>query len=67
MAQTPDALPIIDRHPEIEGLFFMAGDCGTSFKTGPAIGLALTEWAMRGRPKVVDVAPFRLARFTPIG
>lgn len=65
VAQTPDALPIIDRHPEIDGLFFAAGDCGSSFKTGPAIGRALAEWALRGRPEVVDVAPFRLARFAP--
>ena len=65
VAQTPDALPIIDRHPEMEGLFFTAGDCGAAFKTGPAIGRALAEWALRGRPQSVDVAPFRLARFAP--
>ncbi len=63
VAQTPDALPIIDRHPGLEGLFFTAGDCGSSFKTGPAIGRALAEWALRGRPEVVDINPFRLARF----
>lgn len=62
VSQTSDALPIIDRHPELAGLFFTAGDCGTSFKTGPAIGRALAEWALRGRPEVVDVEPFGLAR-----
>lgn len=65
VAQTPDALPIIDRHPELDGLFFTAGDCGSSYKTGPAIGRALAEWALSGRPEVVDVAPFQLARFAP--
>lgn len=67
VAQTPDALPIIDRHPQLDGLFFTAGDCGTSFKTGPAIGRALAEWALLGRPEVVDIAPFRLARFASSG
>ena len=63
VAQTPDALPIIDRHPTLEGLYFTAGDCGTSFKTGPAIGRALAEWALSGRPEVADITPFSLARF----
>jgi sarcosine oxidase subunit beta len=60
---TPDDLPIIDRHPEIEGLFYFAGDCGASFKTAPAIGRALAEWAVLGRPESVDVSAFGLARF----
>src|SRR5439155_1644354 len=38
---TPDDLPIIDRHPGIDGLYVFAGDGGSSFKTAPAIGRAL--------------------------
>ncbi|HET8629735.1 MAG TPA: FAD-binding oxidoreductase [Thermomicrobiales bacterium] len=63
IALTPDDLPIIDRHPDLAGLTFFAGDCGSSFKTGPAIGRALVEWAVLGRPVVADVAAFRLDRF----
>ena len=64
---TPDDLPIIDRHPEIERLFYFAGDCGSSFKTAPGIGRALAEWAVLGRPESVDVSAFGLARFGAVG
>jgi len=60
---TPDGKPIIDRHPEVEGLYFFAGDCGTSFKTSPAVGLGLAEWVVKGRPETVDLRPFRASRF----
>lgn len=60
---TPDDLPIIDRHPGVDGLFYFAGDCGSSFKTAPAIGRAFAEWALLGSSQSVDVAPFGLGRF----
>jgi sarcosine oxidase subunit beta len=60
---TPDDLPIIDRHPELAGLYLFAGDGGASFKTAPAIGRVLAEWATLGAPRLVDVAAFGLARF----
>ena len=63
---TPDDLPIIDRHPEIAGLYFFAGDCGSSFKTAPAIGRALAEWATLGAPRDADLAAFRLGRFAGV-
>lgn len=61
---SPDGKPIIDRHPEAEGLYFFTADGGTSFKTAPAIGRALAEWAATGRARYVDLTPFRAARFT---
>jgi sarcosine oxidase subunit beta len=61
---TPDDLPIIDRHPDLRGLYFFAGDCGSSFKTAPAIGRALAEWATLGQPQIADLTAFRLGRFT---
>lgn len=60
---SPDGKPLIDRHPEVEGLYFFTADGGTSFKTAPAIGRALAEWAVLGRPRYVDIWPFRAARF----
>jgi sarcosine oxidase subunit beta len=45
---SPDALPIIDAHPAIDGLFFAAADVGSSFKTAPAVGRALADWATSG-------------------
>jgi sarcosine oxidase subunit beta len=61
--QSPDSHPIIDKIPSVDGLFVMAGDAGTSFKTSPAIGVCLAEWITEGAPKLVDLTPFRSARF----
>jgi sarcosine oxidase, subunit beta len=61
--QSPDTHPIIDKIPSVDGLFVMAGDSGTSFKTSPAIGVCLAEWIVDGSPKLVDLTPFRSTRF----
>lgn len=60
---SPDGKPIIDRHPMAEGFYFFTADGGTSFKTAPAIGRALAEWAATGQPRYVDLGPFRALRF----
>ena len=60
---TIDGKPIIDRHPEIDGLYFFAGDNGSSFKTAPAIGRVFSEWIVDGAPALLDTRPFRLSRF----
>jgi len=60
---TVDGKPVLDQHPEAAGLFFFVGDNGSSFKTAPAIGRVLAEWAIQGQPEVVDTRPFRASRF----
>ncbi len=60
---SPDGKPVLDRHPEVEGLYFFTADNGTSFKTSPAIGLSLAEWVLLGAPRSVDTRPFRASRF----
>ncbi len=60
---SPDGRPIIDQVPSIPGLYVMLGDSGTSFKTSPAIGKCLAEWILEGKPRTVDLTPFRAARF----
>jgi sarcosine oxidase, subunit beta len=60
---SPDGRPIIDQIAAYEGLFVMAGDSGTSFKTSPAIGKALAEWIRSGQPRSADLHPFRATRF----
>ncbi len=61
--QSPDDHPIIGDAPGYRGLWLMAGDSGTSFKTSPAIGICLAEAITEGAPKLVDLAPFRATRF----
>lgn len=63
LMRSPDWRPIIDQLPQYEGLFCMAGDSGTSFKTSPAIGKCLAEWITEGQARTVDLTPFRSTRF----
>jgi sarcosine oxidase subunit beta len=58
-----DGRPIIDQVPSVSGLYVMLGDSGTSFKTSPAIGQCLAEWIVHGKPRTVDLTPFRSTRF----
>jgi sarcosine oxidase subunit beta len=60
---TEDGKPILDRHPEIDGLFVFTGDSGSSFKTAPAIGRVLAEWITNGYPTLLDPRPYRIRRF----
>lgn len=60
---SPDGRPIIDQIPSVSGLYGMLGDSGTSFKTSPAIGKCLAEWIVYGKPRTVDLTPFRSTRF----
>jgi len=61
--QSPDDHPIIDHLPNVQGLYVMTGDSGTSFKTAPAIGVCLAEWITEGAPRLVELTPFRSTRF----
>jgi len=63
LMESPDSRPIIGRLEQYEGLYCMAGDSGTSFKTSPAIGKCLTELITQGRATTVDLTPFRASRF----
>jgi sarcosine oxidase, subunit beta len=62
LMESPDSRPIIGRLEAYEGLYYMAGDSGTSFKTSPAIGKCLTELITQGRATTVDLTPFRATR-----
>jgi sarcosine oxidase, subunit beta len=63
LMMSPDSRPVIGELPGYEGLYCMAGDSGTSFKTSPAIGKCLSELITEGRAKTVDLTPFRASRF----
>jgi sarcosine oxidase subunit beta len=40
---TPDAIPIIDRAPHVEGLTLAVGMCGQGFMIGPGLGVMLAR------------------------
>ena len=63
ITSTLDGEPILDRAPEAEGLYFFAGDNGSSFKAAPAIGRIFSERIVDRAPALMDAYPFRLARF----
>lgn len=60
---SPDSRPLIGALEQVEGLYCMAGDNGTSFKTAPAIGKCLSELILEGEATTVDLTPFRPSRF----
>ncbi|TDE12171.1 NAD(P)/FAD-dependent oxidoreductase [Jiangella asiatica] len=61
---TPDRAMIVDRHPELTGLHYIAGCNGRGFKGAPALGRAVAEWVVDGAPRTVDLRPFSAERFT---
>ncbi|HEU0294522.1 MAG TPA: FAD-binding oxidoreductase [Anaerolineales bacterium] len=46
-----------------DGFYLACGLSGTGFKTSPAAGASLVELILDGKPKTVDITPFRFARF----
>lgn len=61
--QSSDDHPIIGSVDAVDGLYLMAGDSGSSFKTAPATGVVLAEWVIDGKPQLMDMHPFRPSRF----
>lgn len=59
---TPDALPVIERSPDIDGLIIAAGFSGHGFCLGPVTGQILADLAVFGSTEL-PIDPFQLARF----
>jgi sarcosine oxidase subunit beta len=47
----------------LTGFYLACGLSGTGFKTSPAAGASLVELILDGKPKTVDITPFRFERF----
>ena len=60
---TPDALPVLDRVPDVGGLFVAAGFSGHGFGIGPAIGPALAALVL-GQSSEISLDAFRFDRFS---
>jgi glycine/D-amino acid oxidase-like deaminating enzyme len=59
---TPDQIPVLGAVEPLPGLLIATGFSGHGFGIGPAAGWLTAELA-QGRPPLVDLHPFRLARF----
>jgi sarcosine oxidase, subunit beta len=59
---TPDALPVLDGVPGVDGLFAAMGFSGHGFGIGPVTG-EIMAGLVRGEPGDFDLAPFRFDRF----
>jgi glycine/D-amino acid oxidase-like deaminating enzyme len=59
---TPDEIPVLGPVDGWSGLFLATGFSGHGFGIGPAAGYLMAQLA-RGEQPVLDLAPFRLARF----
>lgn len=46
-----------------DGFYLACGLSGTGFKTAPAAGASMAELILDGKPKMVDITPFRFGRF----
>ena len=60
--QTPDALPVLDTPPSVEGLAVAMGFSGHGFCLGPLTGQIMRDFVHRRAPSV-PLAAFSLARF----
>jgi sarcosine oxidase subunit beta len=59
---TPDQRAIYSG-TDLNGFYLACGLSGTGFKTSPAAGASLVELILDGKPKTVDITPFRCSRF----
>ncbi|MCO5221593.1 MAG: FAD-binding oxidoreductase [Thermomicrobiales bacterium] len=59
---TPDALPVIERSPDVDGLIIAAGFSGHGFCLGPITGQILADLAVVGSTEL-PIEPFQLTRF----
>ncbi len=60
---TPDHNGIIDRHPEMDWLYFAAGFSGHGLMMSPATGKLMSELIRTGRFQTVDASPLSFSRF----
>ena len=59
---TPDQRAIYSG-TDLDGFYLACGLSGTGFKTSPAAGASMAELILDGKPKTVDITPFRFTRF----
>jgi sarcosine oxidase subunit beta len=61
---TPDAHPIMDHIPEVNGFYVCAGFSGHGFMHGTGAGLLMAELIADGQASTLDISTLNLARFS---
>jgi sarcosine oxidase subunit beta len=56
-------MPILGRHPELEGYVDASGFSGHGVMHAPATGLLIAEEILDGRAHTIDIDPLRINRF----
>jgi len=64
LSVSPDHLPIVDLHPEVEGYILATGFSGHGFALGPAAGKQVAEYVRSGDRAALP-EEFAVNRFTP--
>ena len=57
-----DGLPVIDRAPQLDGLFLATGHAKMGLTHGPGTGKLIAEWLLDGEPSL-DFSLLRADRF----
>ena len=60
---TPDGNPILDKSPNVEGLYWATGFSGHGFKLSPVVGRMVAEFVLHGQSSDHPIHQFRAARF----
>ncbi|AEY01944.1 N-methyltryptophan oxidase [Oceanimonas sp. GK1] len=60
--RTPDEHFILDRHPELDRVFYASACSGHGFKFAGVLGEVFAHWMLDGEPGF-DLSPFALSRF----
>ena len=65
---TPDACPILGRHPDLENYIDASGFSGHGVMHSPATGMLIAEEVLDGRAHTINIADLRITRFanTPV-
>ncbi|NWG22511.1 MAG: FAD-binding oxidoreductase [Chloroflexi bacterium] len=60
---TPDHMPILGRHPDLEGYVDASGFSGHGIMHAPATGMLIAEEILDGRAHTIDIDSLRVMRF----
>jgi sarcosine oxidase subunit beta len=63
---TPDANPVIGRHPDLAGYIDANGFSGHGVMHAPATGMLVAEEILDGRAHTINIDELRIGRFMPV-